>query len=173
MDVALLSPDSIRVKGKNSTIIVNPSAKISKTEADGIINLDKTDFSDEKIEGSRITVKGPGEYEVGGVKISAVTTNSALVSRIDVDSVKVIIGNGEALEKIQDRIEGCDLLVVNADKKFNYSALASLEPKVLLVYGELKEEVSKSMGKTSVEKLNKFSATADKLPSEPQFISLG
>lgn len=174
MDVMILPGNSIRVKGKNSTLVVNPTSSTTKTEADAIVSLDRdSNFSDAKIEGSRITVKGPGEYEVGGAKISAVAVEGNLVARIDIDSVKVLLGSGESLEKIQDKMEGSDLLVVNANTKFNYSTLTTLEPKVLLVYGEMKDDVSKSLGKDNIEKLNKYVTTADKLPAELQYILLG
>lgn len=174
MDIAILTGDALRVKGKNATLVLNPTAATAKTEADGIILLDKfLNFSDSKIEESRITIIGPGDYEVGGIKITAIKVFEKLAARIDVDNVRVLIGNGEAIEKIQDKVEEIDIIVVNADMKFNYSVLASFEPKVLMVYGELKNEVSKSLGKESAEKMNKFSATKDKLPAELQFILLG
>ena len=96
-----------------------------------------------------------------------------LAVRIDVDNVRVLIGNGEAIEKTQDKVDEIDILVVNADAKFNYSVLASFEPKVLIVYGELKSEVAKSIGQENAEKMNKFSVAKDKLPAELQFILLG
>lgn len=174
MDVMLLSGNSLRVKGKSSTLIVNPTTDTNKTEADGIINLgNSTNFSEAKIAESRITVKGPGEYEVGGTKISALGVDGKLVARIDVDSVKVLVGSGQSIEKVQDKIEEPDLIVVDADEKFNYSSLTSLGPKVLLVFGALKEEVGKSLGKESIEKLNKYSTSADKLPQELQINLLG
>jgi hypothetical protein len=174
MDIMILPGDALRVKGKNSTLVLNPTAGTTKTEADGVILLDKfLKFNDSKIEGSRIKIIGPGDYEVGGAKITAISVFEKLAVRIDIDNVKVLIGNGEAIEKIQDKVEDSDILVVNADMKFNYSTLASLEPKVLMVYGELREEVSKSLGKESAEKMNKYSVTKDKLPPELQFILLG
>lgn len=174
MDIAILTGEALRVKGRSSTLVLNPTTATTKTEADGIILLDRfLNFSDAKIEGSRITIIGPGEYEVGGAKITAIKVFEKLAVRIDIDNVKVLIGNGEAIEKIQDKVEEIDILVVNADAKFNYSTLASLEPKVLIVFGELKSDVSKSLGRENAEKMNKFSATKDKLPQELQFILLG
>jgi len=174
MDVAILSGDSIRIKGKNAAIVVNPTSVTGKIEANAILALNKTlQINDSKIEGSRITIKGPGEYEVGGIKISAIPVGENLVVRIIIDSINVLTGSGEAIEKIQEKLEGSDIVVVNADTKFNYSGLATLEPKVLLAYGELKDEVGKSIGKETNEKVNKFSTTADKLPSEMQYVVLG
>jgi hypothetical protein len=174
MDIMLIAGGGLRIKGKNSTLVVDPVSSTGKTEADAILALNNSvSFSEAKIEGSRITLKGPGEYEVGGAKVTTISIGEKLVARIDIDSVKVTVGSGEAVEKIQDKLEGSDILVVNADGKFNYSSLASLEPKVLIVYGGMKEEVSKSLGKESLEKLNKFATTVDKLPAELQYVILG
>jgi len=174
MDIMILPGDGLRVKGKNSTLVLNPTASTPKTEADGVILLDRfLQFNDSKIEGSRIRIIGPGDYEVGGAKITAIKVFEKLVVRIDIDNVKVLIGNGEAIEKIQDKVEDSDIVVVNADMKFNYSMLATLEPKVLIIYGELRDEVSKSLGKESAEKMNKYTTAKDKLPQELQLILLG
>jgi hypothetical protein len=174
MDVMLLTGNALKIKGKNASIVVNPTSSTNKTEASSILILNSLpDFSDAKVEGSRITLKGPGEFEVGGVKIAATAVGEKLVAIIDVDSVKVLIGSGEAIEKIQDKVEGSDLLIVNSDTKFNYSSLASLEPKVIIVYGELKDEVSKSLGKVDTQMTNKYSTTVDKLPDELAYVLLG
>lgn len=173
MEVMILGGNALRVKGKNSTLVINPSKSTSKIEADAIISLSNSDdFSDSKVEGFRITIKGHGEYEIGGAKVSALKVAEKLVVRIDIDNVKVLVGSGGAIEKVQEKVEDSDILVVDADEKFNYSTLTTMEPKVLLVYGDLKDEVSKSIGKENVEKLNKFSTTADKLPTELQYVIL-
>lgn len=174
MDIMVLSPKTLRIKGKNSSAIINPVATISKTEADSVLILENSpDLSDAKVEGSRITIKGGGEYEVGGIKYSALRVGEKLVVKIDVDSVRVLIGDGVSIEKIQDKVENADLVVINADSEFNYSVLTAIEPKVLLVYGSKKDEVSKSLGKTDGVNTNKFSTTFDKLPSEMQYVLLG
>lgn len=173
MDVMILSGNALRIKGKNASFVVNPTKETNKTEADFILALNQdSSFSDAKIEGSRITIKGPGEFEVGGIKVSAIKVSEELVASVDVDSVKVLVGSGESIEKIQEKMEGSDILVVNSNNKFNYSILATLEPKVLVVYGDLKDEVSKSLGKESAEKTNKFSTTRDKLPAELAYVLL-
>jgi hypothetical protein len=174
MDVAIISGNSIRIKGKTAALVINPTSSTGKTEADALLVLDKSlDINDSKIEGSRISIDGPGEFEVGGIKISTTAVDGKLVARIDVDSVKILTGSGESIEKIQDKVEGSDIVVVNAQNKFNYSVLPTLEPKVVLLYGDLKEEATKSLGNESSEKVTKFSSTADKLPSEVQYILLG
>ncbi len=174
MDVVVMGPQTLRIKGRSSATIINPVASTGKTEADSVLFLgNDPELSDSKVEGSRIKIKGQGEYEVGGIKFSTIQVDEKLVARIDVDSVRILVGDGVSIEKIQDKVENCDLVIVNADNEFNYSVLTAIEPKVLLVYGAKKNEVSKSIGKTNGISTNKFSTTADKLPTEMQYVLLG
>ncbi len=174
MDVAILSGNSIRVKGKNSTILINPSKSTSKTEADGIVKLwNFPDYSDDKIDGNRIVISGPGEYEVGGMKTSGMKVDEELVAKIDADGVGVLVGSGKAIAKIGEKAEGADILVVNTDEDFNSAGLSTLEPNVILLYGLKKEEVAKGLGKNTPETTSKFSASKDKLTEETQLFLLG
>lgn len=174
MDVILIDKTTLRIKGKNSSLVINPTASIGKTEADAILFSEANpDFSDKKIEGFRITITGPGEYETSGTKISAIKVEEKLVVKLDVDGVKVLVGSGSSIEKISDKVEECDILAINSDSEFNNSFIASIEPKIVLLYGANKEEVVKSLGKESSEKTTKFSTTLEKLPQELQFVLLG
>lgn len=173
MDVMILGQNSLRIKGKHASIVINPDTKTGKTEAEAIILLaNYPDFSDAKIEGRRITIKGSGEYEVGGIKISTIKVDEALVAKLDVDNVKILIGDASLLEKIQDKIEECQVLIVNMNKDFSNSALAAFEPKVLIAYGPNSEAVVKSLGKETV-KTTKYSTTFEKLPQELEVVLLG
>lgn len=173
MDVALLDKKSLRIKGKNASFIIDPTSLVQKTEAEGILTSGKyPDFNDSKIQGSRITILGPGEYEVGGIKIVSTKVNGNLVSRVDVDNVKILIGEGSAVEKIHDNVGDCNIALIRADSDFNHSVLTGLEPKVLIVYGDKKDEVKKSLGKDESSKASKFSVTSEKLPEEMQFVLL-
>ncbi len=174
MDVVQLSQNTLRIKGKNASIVVNPTTSISKTEADAILLLSSyVDQSFAKIEGSRITLQGPGEYEVSGVKISTTRVNEELVASIELDGLKLLVGSGTSIEQIHDKIEGCEIGVINADNNFNYSVITSLEPRVLIVYGPKKEEAVKSLGKDTPIVSSKYSTTAEKLPEEMEVILLG
>ncbi len=174
MDIALLNPNTLRIKSKNASIVVNPTSSTNKTEADAILLL--TIYAKEglaKIEGSRITIKGPGEYEMGGIKVSTTRVGQELVARVDVDGVKLLIGSGSTIEEIHDKIEECEVAVINSEGSFNYSILTTLEPSVLIVYGDKKEDVAKSLGKDSAIRTSKYSTTSDKLPQEMEVVLLG
>lgn len=172
MDIVFLGGKTLKIKGKNAAFVVNPTSSIGKTEADAIlISGNFIDFSDLKVQSSRITIKGAGEYELGGIKISAISKDGDLINIVDVDNVKILLGDGLAIEKNHEKTEGFDIAVINADNEFDYSIISSLEPKVLIVYGEKKNLVLKSLGKEDTVKSSKFSTTFEKLPSEMQVVS--
>lgn len=173
MDIALLSESTLRIKGKKSTFIIDPVASISKTEAQGIIYTRKSDsLSGVKVENSRMTIKAPGEYEVGGIKVVASKVDGNIVVLLDVDDVKLLIGNGSDIKEIHEKIGAFHIAVINTEKEFNYSSLTSLDPNVLIIYGKMKKEVKKSLGKTDAVTTSKYSVTFEKLPSEMQMILL-
>lgn len=174
MDIVLLQDNAIRIKGKNAALVVNPTKSTPKTQAEGVLNLNSSqDFSTEKVEENRITITGPGEFEVGGVKTTTARVVDKLVASVDVDGVRIVTGSGAAMEKFSDKFEGGGIALINADAEFDYSTLSKIEPSILIVYGELKEEVTKKLGKDGVPKVTKFSTSADKLPAEMQFVLLG
>ena len=173
MDVIILDKNCIKLKGKTTSILINPSDSMNKSEAEAVIvPATYQGQSFPKVEGLRIIIKGPGEYEVNGVKITAFSGASDLVSFVDMDGLKILAGNGLSIEKIQDKIEECHIAVINADSEFNYSVLSTIEPRVILVYGEKKGEVAKQVGKDNPEKVSKFSTTYEKLPAELQMLLL-
>lgn len=173
MDVALLSGNTLRVKGKNATLVINPSKETSKTEADSIINLNKaSDFSESKIVDSRITISGPGEYEVGGIKVNTSGSDGDLIARLDVDRVRVLVGSGQAIEKAHEKLDSADIIVVDTDQEFKQSTLTKLDSKVILGTGKGVSDLGKALGKSEFEKVSKYSTTSIKLPLELQYIHL-
>lgn len=174
MDVILLDNKTIRLKGKKASVVINPTKNISKTEAESAIFLDKSnELSIDKVENVRITVTGPGEYEVNGVNISVINSDNDNVAFLDLDKIKFLIGSGAVVQKVIEKAENADIAIIDANSEFDYSGLTKLEPKVLIVYGTNKEEVKKTLGKDDAESVGKFSITSDKLPAEMQLILLG
>lgn len=174
MDILFVGPNSIKLKGKKSGVLVNPTSNISKTEAEIIILLGEyEDKSFSKIEGHRIVISGQGEYEVNGIKISAIKNNEKLVCLLDLDNVKILVGEGGSIEKVYDKVDNCNIVVVYANDEFDYSVLPKIEPNVILALGAKKEDVGKSLGNDSAEKIIKYSTTAEKLPEDLQVYLLG
>lgn len=173
MDVFILGEKSIRIKGKKGSFVIDPDLSIGKTEADAAIKLASDEsFSINKLEGVRVTFSGPGEYEVGGIKMLIMRSGNESAAIFNVDNLNILIGSGSVLEKIQDKVESPDIVIVNANLEFNYSVVTAFEPKVIIVYGDKKDEVKNTLGKEG-EKTTKFSVTKEKLSDEMQLILFG
>lgn len=173
MDVMLISKKTLRIKGKNASFVVNPDSLVGKTEADAIVLLvNHSDQKFPKITGSRITIKGPGEYEISGIKISITKVDQSLVARAEVDGIKLLVGSGESIEKIHDNTPECDVAIICSDLDFNQAVLTSLEPRALVIYGDKKESVAKMLGKDGAQKASKYSTTLEKLPQELEVVLL-
>lgn len=173
MDIALVGPKSVKLKSKKTSLVVNPATGISKTEAEAVILLGQyEDTNLSKVDGYRIVISGQGEYEVGGTKISAAKEDGGIVCLIDLDGVKVLVGEGKSIGKVYEKIENCNVVVTYTNDEFDSSVLSKIEPNVILLVGDKKEEVAKSLGKDSPEKISKYSSTPDKLPEDLQIYLL-
>ena len=173
MDISLLSEQSIRVRGKLGSFIVDPSSEMQKNPADGIL-LQNPDSKDEfsKVENYRIVIRGPGDYEVGGIKVGAVRGKENLLYRLNVDDVTMLLGKASELSK-EDKIDACDILVLNVDSSFDESLIAKIDPKVVILYGMGAKEALGKLGRTELVPVKKFAAIKDKLPIEMEVVVLG
>ena len=173
MEIAMLGESTIRVKGKQASIVLDPVKGIKQTTTDGIVILDsflQHDFS--KIENSRLTIKGPGEYEIGGIKVSSQKIEGELMYTVMTDGLEILFLKSSVVEKAKDKARDYDILVVKANTSFDASHLASFSPKVICLYGEKAGEASKSLGKEG-SPTQKYQTTVDKLPEETEIVILG
>ena len=166
MEIALVSSSCIKLRGKQASLVIHPDAS-AKTAADGVLVFDTTPINDSKIEGSRLTVQGIGEYEVGGIKISAGGNKEAgFIYTVKIDGLEVLIAKTGALEKEQDKLKESDVMVLRCDGSINQSVIPAISPKLLVLFGEKCEEIVKSLGKENSTPVSKVQVTADKLPIE-------
>lgn len=170
MDIQLLDKETLKVKSKHSTLVINPTSSMSKTEADATVFLSEKS-PNYKVEGARVSIKGPGEYEVGGIKVTGLRVEGENVFSFDVDGVKVLVGKVSAVAKIIDKIPEVEVVILDVDEQ-NDSLLTKIEPRVLIFYGEGKEDLLKKLGKTS-SSVSKYSTNLEKLPEEMEVINLG
>lgn len=172
MDIAILGNQSIKLKGKSATFIVDPGVDMPKTSADAIILLNgEKDMDISRVTDSRIIINGAGGYEVGGVKISGTTTDKGTLYRISIDDVLIIIGRGA--ETKAEGFNACQVAIINTESGFNESFITTLEPKMVLLYGEKSKEEARALGAESVNSSPKVSITKDKLPEKMEIIVLG
>ncbi len=172
VDISILSKDSIKIKGKNSSFVIDPGAEISKVAADAVLLLkdSKNDQGISSVTDYRVIIKGTGEYEVAGVRILVTKSDENFLYSLNVDNVSVLTARTSGLSKTQE-IGDYNILILNVDSDFKDTMVTGFSPSVVLLYGEKAQEASKMLGKRA-SKSQKFSVSADKLPMEMQVIIL-
>lgn len=173
MDIIHIEKNCIRIKGKTASFLLDPLPGIAKNSADAILFLNEDAQNDiSKIEGVRLIIKAPGEYEVGGVKISGIRTEDYLTYIMNIDGIEVFIGNGEAMQKIQEKVKECDVAIVITMAIVNGSFIAALSPKVLVLVGIGALGLAKALGKENTQAATKTQVTKEKLPDEMDVVVL-
>jgi len=172
VDIAIVGKNSIKLKGKQATFIVDPTKEMSKTVSDAIILLNGSRNVDvSRVTDFRIIINGPGGYEVGGVKISGTKTTKGILYRLSIDDISIILGSA-ADAKMED-FNVCQVAVVNTSNDFNESFATALEAKITILYGDKKVESAKALGAESVSLIPKITITKDKLPEKMEVVVLG
>lgn len=172
MEIAIVSKESIRIKGKQGAIVIDPPASGSKVPADAMLLLHNTTEGTYAVEGSRLTVYGPGEYEAAGIKISTVEEGNELIHEVKVDGVTVVVGRGELLSKVHEKLNEPHIMVVKQDEGSVQTAVTTLAPRVVLLYGPKAQEEAKVLGKEEVKSAPKYQATVEKLPGDMEVVVL-
>lgn len=156
--------NSIRIKGKKTTIMIDPQDNKSMYSAAIVLSGDTNSLN---ISSDAVIIKGPGEYEIGGVKINGVRSSGMIAYVLLVDGVEIMVGSLSALDKLQHKLNEQNIVVVNVDTaEVNTSFVTSLASNVILYYGEKVDLISSKLGDGSANEIQKYSANADKLPQE-------
>lgn len=168
MEIAILPKNSLRIKGKNAQLAIDPQ---DKNESNAVLVFS---IPQEKINSkdSEVVINGPGEYETGGIKITGTKNEEDLVYSMIVDSVSILLGKVSTLEKLHNKLKEANILVVNCDVASDAAFLTSLVVNVMLLYGEKSSEVGRAVGGDNVVHLSKYASTIDKLPAEVETVIL-
>lgn len=170
MEIALISPTAIKLKGKQASFVVDPIVTRAKQQADAaFITGGVADTDASGIEGSRVTFSGPGDYEVGGIKISGVRSNGRVVYYLSLDGITIMVGAASSVKGKEMR--EAQVVALLADELIDQSALATMNASAVLFYGEKAAENITALGKTA-EGIAKYVTTRDKLPTEMEVILL-
>lgn len=167
MEITLLSDTSLILRTKTAVFVVDPGPK-EKEEADASLFLSRTTQSSDA---PGVVISGPGEYEVGGIKISGTLVGTSLYYVVKIGTLDILIARMSALAEIKEKAPQCKVLVVNIDSEPDQSAVSEVDPKMLVAYGEDQAFVAKLAG--GIAKLKKVSIKQDKLPQEMETVALG
>ncbi|OGH14783.1 MAG: hypothetical protein A3H50_03010 [Candidatus Levybacteria bacterium RIFCSPLOWO2_02_FULL_37_10] len=172
VDVTILDKQSLRIRGKNSSFVIDPGVEISKVAADAVLLLkdSKNDQGILRVTDYRVIIKGAGEYEVAGVRILVTKSDENFLYSLNVDNVGVLTARTSGLSKTQEAGD-YNILILNVDCEFKETMVTGFSPSAVLLYGEKSEGALKMLGKKA-SKSQKFSMSADKLPAEMQVIIL-
>lgn len=166
MEISLVSAKVLKIKGKKTTFLVNPTEKLSE------INAALYFHEILSYEGDIVKIAGAGDFEVGGVKVVGYRSEESVIYSMGIDGVDLLIGECKALERMQHKVKEHMVLVVKADEVVDCSFATSLGVNAVLFYGEKASEVVHGLAKENVMETNKFQTTLDKLPAEMQTILL-
>ncbi len=140
MDIAYLGGGSFRIKGKASVVVTDPT-DIKKAGANIITLSAKRDGGRAfYIEDEAKIIQGPGEYEIGGVSVVGVGTESNTVYVIEIDTLR-LCHLGNLTQKLTDDqvkdIGTVDILFVPMEKS---EVVSQLGPSIIIPMNYKDEE---------------------------------
>lgn len=167
MEITILSKGGIRLKGKQATLVVDSVSDLANVNGAlflsklSVLPLDDT-----------LIIDGPGDYEVGGVKVSTVRTEKDLIHSVTMDGIEILVGDITATERVHTKVKEHNIVLLHATAIIDVAFVASLTPGVLMLYGEHAPAVAEKTGKEGIQTMNKFTITLEKLPLEMATILL-
>ena len=166
MDIQLFGKDSLKIKIKKTTLSVDPKTSIQKFDADAVLLMNEnSDVS--RINNYRVVVDGPGEYEIGGLKVLGIKTGDNIIYTLSYQNVATIIAKASCLNGTSvDKLGEYPVAIINADSDLNQDVLTAIEPRVIVLYGEKAKEGAKSLGKENISPSSKITVSEEKLPEE-------
>ncbi|HVZ66696.1 MAG TPA: hypothetical protein VG917_00370 [Patescibacteria group bacterium] len=145
MDIASVSQNSIKVKTKSATFIIDPSGKI---DSDVVILTQKpedyTQFED------KVVIDGPGEYEVSGVSIKGDKVANKLSFDFLEDNQRLLFAPVSAVKDIDT--EGYTGIVMSLDEKVA-GEIPSVAAELVAVIGP---EEFLPQDKSTIKKIDKL-----------------
>lgn len=166
MEITLLPKSALRIKGKTSSFVVNPQEAV---QANAYFLLDpKAVF----VTDEAVVLNGPGEFEIGGVKITGLRNEKSVLYTMNVDGMEVLVGTITLLSALHAKLKENNIVIVNCDEVTDATFLTALAVNAVLFYGEKAEEVAQTFEKEKLKKMNKYAASLGKLSAEMETILL-
>lgn len=170
MEIIVQGENSLKIKGKNASISVNPTDKNASYNA--AILLNNPTRSSLALNKEAVVIDGPGEYETGGIKISGTRAEGKTVYSLTVDDIAIILGDIKTLEKLHQKMKEHNIALLYAPEEGNVSYVSSLATNALLFYGAKAPVVIDTLAKDEKKVIAKYQVTLQKLPEETETILL-
>lgn len=170
MEISLVSANSIKLKGKHATLLINPQDKSATYNV--AVLFGNPPKSSLKLHTDIVTIDGPGEYEAGGIKISGVKADGETAYSFRVDGVDLLLGSLANLEKVHQKMKEHHVALVAVETEGNSSFVSALATHALMFFGPQAQSVVDTLAKEEKKVTTKYSISADKLPGETETILL-
>lgn len=167
MEIAWVAKQGIRIKGKHATVMFNP--------LDDTIPCDASIYFPVKPVVKKsvgVPVNGPGEYEIGGVKISGVKNKENTVYSLNVDGVDILVGDLQAVSSLQHKLKEHNIVLLHGNSDIDASFVNGFATNVVMMYGERAKEILGKFAKEGLQEVSKYQVTKEKLPQEIQTVLL-
>lgn len=168
IDVYFLGKNCFRIKGKKTSILINPKEK--KAVADDIILFTskslRAEFNNNDESKNTIIIDGPGEYEIKGVSVIGLTNSYKFL--IDSADFFYIDNMDEKLSKEDfEEIDVVDVLITSLTKSTS-ETVSETEPKIIVPIAQQENQAAtdsfvKSTGFEVQKVKSKFSFAKDKI----------
>src|ERR1039457_5118185 len=111
MEISILPHGSLRIKGKHAALVIDPQEK-SVYNAAILLNKTQKNIS---LGDDIVILYGPGEYEVGGVKIKGSKGDQDTLYSINIDGIDLLLGKINSLDKMQHKLQEHNVVIISCD----------------------------------------------------------
>lgn len=188
MDIYHVGLTAIRIKGKKTTLVVDPFTKETaglkwhQTPSDAVLLTSSASWRTPHIRTSavdnyRVVIDGPGEYEVGGVAIVGIPIGQITSYYIKIDGIALLhlgLLDIPLSDSEFDRYPAIDILFVSVSSEAP-RLVTKLEPKIIVPMNFTQASMApflKELGKEDVKPQPKLTTTREKLPAELEVVVL-
>lgn len=163
MEIAILPKNAVKIKGKTTAFVLESSEAPKEYSAALYFTANPARNT---LYDNGINIDRPGEYEVGGVKISGKRYGGDTAFSTTIDGISVFFGKLSTMEKFHGKMQEHDVLLIQADQEIDPSFTSALATNAILFFGEYASAIEKNFIKDGAEKMSKFTSTKEKLPQE-------
>lgn len=167
MEIALVNKTSLRIKGKTVTFVLNPH-EIGPFSAALLLD-DTLEYTNN----DTVVLQGPGDYEIGGVKIVGTRGGeNGLLYSMNIDGMEVLVGKIDTLAAMQHKLKEHNVVIGLCNEHTDAAFFTSLAINVVIFYGDKGAETAQGFAKENLKQMNKYSVAMGKLPTEVETILL-
>lgn len=150
MEISKISDNSIKLKGKNVTLVIDPTSKV---DADIVIVTQPLEsLRLDKLDAVRLIISGPGEYEAGGMSITGKDVKGSVTYEIHDQSKIMFTTSGSIADIVED--DEFDCLLVKVVGEIRDDVLGPINAKCVVLFGDLAMAVVKSENQEKTTKVN-------------------